>query len=53
MMARDVAAPAVAEFDPETTEAPPNNILRWEDDGGKIIEIDRSTLDQKRKKPNE
>jgi len=29
------------------------NILRWEDDGGKIIEIDHSTLDQKRKKTNE
>lgn len=27
------------------------NILRWEDDGGKIIEINHSTLDQKRKKP--
>jgi hypothetical protein len=29
------------------------NILRWEDDGGKIIEIDHSTLDQKRKNTNE
>ena len=29
------------------------NILRWEDDGGKIIEINHSALDQKRKKPNE
>jgi len=27
------------------------NILRWEDDGGKIVEINRSTLDQKRKNP--
>ncbi len=26
------------------------NILRWEEDGGKIIEINHSTLDQKRKK---
>ena len=29
------------------------NILRWEDDGGKIIEINHVTLDQKRKEPNE
>jgi hypothetical protein len=29
------------------------NILRWEEDGGKIIEINHSTLDQKRKTPNE
>ena len=27
------------------------NILRWEDDGGKIIEINHSTLDLKRKNP--
>ena len=26
------------------------NILRWEDDGGKIIEMNRSTFDQKRSK---
>lgn len=29
------------------------NILRWEDDGGKIIETNHSTLDQKREKANE
>ncbi len=29
------------------------NILRWEDDGGKIIEINHATLDQKGKKTNE
>ncbi len=29
------------------------NILRWEDDGGKIIEINHSTLDRKKEKPNE
>ncbi len=28
------------------------NILRWEEDGGKMIEINHSTLDQKRKKRN-
>ncbi|RPJ23622.1 MAG: hypothetical protein EHM33_20335 [Chloroflexi bacterium] len=28
------------------------NILRWEDDGGQIIEINHSTLDRKRKKHN-
>ncbi|HLO33574.1 MAG TPA: hypothetical protein VK249_30780 [Anaerolineales bacterium] len=28
------------------------NILRWEDDGGKIIEIKHSTLDWKRKQPD-
>jgi hypothetical protein len=28
------------------------NILRWEDDGGKIIEINDSMLDQKRKNRN-
>ncbi len=29
------------------------NILRWEDDGGKIIEINHLTLDRKKEKPNE
>ena len=29
------------------------NILRWEDDGGKIIEISYSMLDRQRNKPNE
>jgi hypothetical protein len=29
------------------------NILRWEDDGGKIIEINHSMLDQKKEKTNE
>ena len=29
------------------------NILRWEDDGGKIIEINHATPGQKRKEPNE
>jgi hypothetical protein len=27
------------------------NILRWEEDGGKIVEISRSVLDQKRRNP--
>jgi len=35
------------------TEVELANILRWEDDGGKIVEINHSTLDRKRKKPNE
>ncbi len=29
------------------------NILRWEDDGGKVIEINHLTLDPKGKKSNE
>ena len=29
------------------------NILRWEDDGGKIIENNHATLGQKRKEHNE
>jgi hypothetical protein len=29
------------------------NILRWEDDGCKIIEINHATLDQKKEKTNE
>jgi len=29
------------------------NILRWEDDSGKIIEISHAAFDQKRKKTNE
>jgi hypothetical protein len=28
-------------------------ILRWEDDGGQIIEFDHSTVDQKEKNNNE
>lgn len=28
------------------------NMLRWEDDGGRIIELNHVTLDQERKKPN-
>jgi len=29
------------------------NLRRWEDDGGKIIEINLSALDQKWRNPNE
>jgi hypothetical protein len=36
----------------EETKINLTNILRWEDDGGKIIEIHRSTLVQKRRTPN-
>ena len=33
---------------PTRLNAEPVNILRWEDDGRKIIEIIHATLDQKR-----
>jgi len=36
----------------EKTKINLTNILRWEDDGGKTIEINRSTLVQKRRPPN-
>lgn len=39
--------------DSERTAIAAKDILRWADDGGKIAERDHSTLDQKRKKPNE
>jgi hypothetical protein len=29
------------------------NIMRWEDDGGQMLEIDHSTVDQKRKNNND
>ena len=35
----DALAFAVPEFDPETTAMPPDNIQRWEDDGGTVIEV--------------
>jgi hypothetical protein len=38
------------ESESEITKSVLDNILRWEDDGGKIIEINHSTFDQKRKK---
>jgi len=37
----------------ERTAIAAKDILRWADDGGEIAEHDHSTLDQKRKKPNE
>ena len=46
---------ALARSDPELQRKKGvlKNILRWEDDGGKIIEVDHSKLDEKRRKNNE
>jgi hypothetical protein len=41
----------VKKFRPEWLKTELINILRWEDDGGKIIGSDRSTLAQKRTNP--
>jgi hypothetical protein len=40
-------------IDFERLKFEPINILRWEDDGGRIIEMDHSTRDRKRRNPME